>query len=111
MPLGGGQTMSFTTEYKYIGEVTEAGKTLHKIEAKATAVSLTIDNNPMVKLTKCELKPTESSETLLFDREAGEQHSSKSKTRIQGVLDLEINGMAFPGKLDLTIETESVRQP
>ncbi len=111
MPLGGGQTMTFTTDYKYIGEVQEGGKKLDKIEAKVTAVSLTIANNPMVKLTKCELKPTESTETLLFDREAGEQYSSKSKTRIQGVVDLEINGMAFPGKLDLTIEIEAVRQP
>lgn len=111
MPLGGGQTMTFTTDYKYIGEVQEGGKKLDKIEAKVTAVSLTIANNPMVKLTKCEVKPTESSETMLFDREAGEWQSSKSKVRIQGVLDLEVNGMAFPGKLDLTIETESVRQP
>ncbi len=111
LPLGAGQSMAFTTDYKYIGEVQEGGKKLDKIEAKVTAVSLTIANNPMVKLTKCEVKPTETSETMLFDREAGEWHSSKSKVRIQGVLDLEINGMAFPGKLDLTIETESVRQP
>ena len=111
MPLGGGQTMTFTTDYKYIGEVQEAGKTLHKIEAKVTAVSLTIVDNPMVKLTKCEVKPTESSETMLFDPEAGELHSTKSKVRIQGVLDLEIGGMALPGQLDLTIETEAVRQP
>ena len=111
LPLGAGQTMSLTTDFKYIGEVEVGGKKLDKIEAKTTAVSLTIENNPMVKLTKCELKPTETSSIMLFDREAGEWHSTKGKMRIQGVLDLEVNGMAFPGKLDLTFETEIVRQP
>lgn len=111
MSLGGGQTMSLTTDFKYIGEVEVGGKKLDKIEATTTKISLTIENNPMVKLTKCELKPTETSSIMLFDREAGEWQSTKGKTRVQGVLDLEVNGMAFPGKLDLTIEIEAVRQP
>ena len=113
VPLGGGQTMSLTTDYKYIGEVKEGGKTLDKIEAKTTAVSFSIaaDSKLPLKVTKSELKPTESTETKLFDRAAGQWHSTKGKIRIQGAIDFEINATPLPGKLDLTIESETVRQP
>ena len=117
LPLGGGQIMTVTTEYTYMGEVKEGGKSLEKIEAKATAVvlSVTADAKAM-KVDKSDLKPTESFETILFDRDAGQAQSTKGKVRIQGDIDLKltINGMeiAFPGsKLDLTIEVETVRQP
>ena len=113
LPLGSGQVMAMTVEYKYLGEVKEGGKTLDKIEAKTTVVSLSIAENSALplKITKSDLKPTESVETILFDREAGQVHSTKGKLRIQGDLDFTINGQALPGKLDLTIESEAVRQP
>lgn len=113
LPLGSGQVLSLTTEYKYVGEVKEGDKTFDKIEAKTTAVSFSIaaDSKLPLKVTKSELKPTESTETKLFDRAAGQWHSTKGKIRIQGALDFEINSMPFPGKLDLTIESETVRQP
>ncbi len=113
LPLGSGQVMSFTTEYKYLGEVKDGDKTLDKIEAKATSVSFTIAENSKLplKVTKSELKPTESSNTMLFDRAAGEWHFLKNKIRIQGALDFTINGQPYPGKLDLTIESETTRQP
>jgi hypothetical protein len=113
LPLGAGQVMSFTTEYKYVGEVKEGDKTLDKIEAKATSVSFAIAENSKLplKVTKSDLKPTESTETLLFDRAAGQWHSVKEKTRIQGDLDFTLNGQPLPGKLDVTIESETARQP
>lgn len=113
LPLGSGQVMSLTTEYKYAGEAKEGGKTLDKIEAKTTAVSFSIAESSSLplKVTKSDLKPTESVSTVLFDREAGQVQSSKGTLRIQGDLDFTINGQALPGKLDLTIETEVVRQP
>lgn len=113
LPLGSGQVMSLTTEYKYVGEVKEGDKTLDKIESKTTAVSFSIaaDSKLPLKVTKSDLKPTESTETRLFDRAAGQWHSTKGKLRIQGDLDFEINAMPLPGKLDLTIESETVRQP
>lgn len=113
LPLGSGQVMAMTTEYKYVGEVKEGDKTLDKIESKTTAVSFSIAENSALplKVTKSDLKPTESSETILFDRAAGQVHSTKLKIRIQGDLDFSINGQALPGKLDLTIESEAVRQP
>ncbi len=115
LPLGGNQTMSLTTDYKYAGEVKEGGKTFNKIEGKSTAVSLTIAENPnaqvKIRLTKSELKPVDSTSVVLFDREAGQVHSQKGKLRVVGDLELEVNGTAYPGKLDLTIESETVRQP
>ena len=113
LPLGSGQVMAMTTEYKYLGEVKEGDKTFDKIESKTTAVSFSIAENSALplKVTKSDLKPTESAETILFDRAAGQVHSTKLKIRIQGDLDFSINGQALPGKLDLTIESEAVRQP
>ena len=113
LPLGSGQMMAMTTEYKYLGEVKEGGKTFDKIEAKTTAVAFSIAENSKLplKVTKSELKPTESSETMLFDREAGQFQSTKGKLRIEGDIDFTINGQNYPGKLDLTIESEAVRQP
>lgn len=115
LPLGGGQTMSLTTDYKYVGEAKEGDKTFNKIESKTTAVSLAIAENPnaqvKIRLTKSDLKPVDSTGTLLFDREAGQVHSLKGKLRVVGDLELEVNGTSYPGKLDLTIESETVRQP
>lgn len=113
LPLGSGQVMSMTAEYKYVGEVKEGDKTFDKIEAKTTTVSFSIAENSSLplKVSKSDLKPTESSETILFDRAAGQVQSTKGKIRIQGDLDFTINGQALPGKLDLTIESETVRQP
>ncbi|MBM3969011.1 MAG: hypothetical protein FJ302_03970 [Planctomycetes bacterium] len=113
LPLGSGQVMAMTVEYKYLGEVKEGGKTFDKIQAKTTTVSFSIAENSALplKVTKSDLKPTESAETILFDRAAGQVHSTKGKLRVQGDLNFTINGQALPGKLDLTIESEAVRQP
>lgn len=113
LQLGSGQVMAVTTEYKYLGEVKENGKTLHKIESKPTSVEFSIaaDSKLPLKVTKSELKPTDSVATTLFDQDAGQMHSTKGKLHVVGVLDLEINGTPLPGKLDLTIESETKRQP
>lgn len=113
LPLGGGQIMSMTIEYKYVGETKDGNKTLEKIEAKTTAVTFSIAESSKLplKVTKSDLKPTESNETMLFDRDAGHWHSIKGKLRIQGDLDFTFNGQPLPGKLDLTIEAEAVKQP
>ena len=73
-------------------------------ELKDTDVIKLIEKEGTLKVTKSELKPTESTESKLWDRAAGQWHSSKGKIRIQGTLDFEINSMPFPGKLDLTIK-------
>lgn len=113
LPLGSGQVMSMVLEYKYVGEVKEKDKTFDKVEVKATAVSFSIaaDSKLPLKVLKSDLKPTESTDTRLFDRAAGQWHSIKGKIRIQGDLEFDANGMKLPAKLDLTMESETLRQP
>ena len=105
--------MSFTTEYTYVGEVKDADKTFDKIDAKVTSVSFSLAENSKLplKVTKSDLKPTESTLVLLFDRTAGQIHTDKGKIRIQGDLEFSVNGQPLPGKLDLTIENDTTRQP
>lgn len=111
--LGSGQIMSMTTEYKYVGEVKEGDKTYDKIEAKTTSTTFSITEGSKLplKVTKSDLKPTESSSTLLFDRAVGQFQSNKGKLRIQGNLEFSINGQNLPAKLDLTFENDTTRQP
>ncbi len=109
--LGGGQLMKFSSEYKYVGEVKEGDKTLHKIESKTLSVVYTREDNPNVRVSKSELSPKESGGVILFDAQAGQVRSMKSKVQIVGNFELSAGGMALPGKLDLTLESETVRQP
>ena len=108
--LGSGQVMSFRTKYEYKGTIEQDGRTLDKIEGKAFEVSLAINGNPMLQLTKSDLKIKESASTILFDREKGHVVSRVSKVRIDGPLTLTINGMELPGKVDLTMQDKGTRQ-
>ena len=108
--LGSGQVMSFRTKYEYKGTIEQDGRKLDKIEGKAFEVSLVINGNPMLQLTKSDLKIKESASTILFDREKGHVVSRVSKVRIDGPLTLTINGMELPGKVDLTMQDKGTRQ-
>jgi len=111
MALGGGQSMKFSTEYKYAGEVKEGEKTLHKIETKTLSVTYTLENNPNARVSKSDLSPKDSGSVILFDANAGQMRSLKGKVQIIGDFELAAGGMTLPGKLDLTIESELVVQP
>ncbi len=108
--LGGGQLMSFRTTYEYLGTVEQDGAKLDKIEGKAFEVSFAIVGNPMLQVTKSDLKIKESATTHLFDRERGHLVSKNAKVRIDGPITLVIGGMELEGKVDLTIEEKSTRQ-
>ena len=108
--LGSGQVMSFRTKYEYKGTVEQDGRKLDKIEGKAFEVGFAINGNPMLQLTKSDLKIKESISTILFDRERGHVVSRASKVRIDGPLTLTINGTELPGKVDLTMEEKGARQ-
>lgn len=108
--LGGGQLMSFRFMYEYLGTVEQDGATLDKIEGKAFEVSFAIVGNPMLQVTKSDLKIKESATTHLFDRERGHVVSKNAKVRIDGPITLVIGGMELGGKLDLTMEEKSTRQ-
>ncbi len=108
--LGGGQLMSFRTTYEYLGTVEQDGAKLDKIEGKAFEVSFAIVGNPMLQVTKSDLKIKESATTHLFDRERGHLVSKNAKVRIDGPITLVIGGMELEGKVDLTMEEKSTRQ-
>ena len=108
--LGSGQVMSFRTKYEYQGTVEQDGETLDKITGKAFDVNFAINGNPMLKVTKSELKVINSESTYLFNREKGYAASQSSKIQIAGPLTLVINGTTLPGKVDLTMEEKNTRQ-
>jgi hypothetical protein len=108
--LGAGQTLSFRTKYEYGGTIEKDGMNLDKITGKSFEVSFAINGNPMLQVTKSDLKIMSSESTYLFDRTKGNVVSHTSKTQIVGPLTLVINGMELPGKLDLTVEESSTRQ-
>ena len=102
--LGAGQSLSFRAKYEYGGTIEKDGITLDKITGKYFDVSLAINGNPMLQVTKSDLQVANSESTHLFDRARGCVVSHSSKTQLVGPLTLVINGMELPGKLDLTIE-------
>lgn len=108
--LGGGQTMGFRIKYTYEGTVEQDGKKFEKITGKVFEVSYSVEANAQVGVSKSDLKPTESSETILFDRETGQVQQKTNKLRIQGPLTLVIGGAELDGKVDLTFEETTKRQ-
>src|SRR5207253_697048 len=71
--IGGGQTLTFQTRYKYDGTIERNGKTLDRISSVSTEVSYAMDQNAQspLKITGSELKITSSDGLILFDRERG----------------------------------------
>lgn len=108
--LGSGQVLSLRTKYEYAGTIEKDGKTLDKITSQALEVGLTVNDNPMLQITNCDLKVLESTGTFLVDRELGTALSKASKIRIAGPLTLVINSMELPGKVDLTMVENVTRQ-
>lgn len=111
--LGGGQMLVFQTRYEYLGTEEQGGKTLDKISTKATDVSYSLDPNAKspFQLKESAMKIDSSDGTLLFDREKGAIVQAISKTAVLGTLTLTINGMDFPGKLDLKLDEKTTLQP
>lgn len=109
--LGAGQTMTTTSQYTYEGEVEKNGRKLDKISTKVTAVEFAIENNPMgITVKSSDLKPGESKGEILYDRALGQAIETTSTLQIKGEMTLVINGMELPSKLDLKIESGTVRK-
>ena len=111
--IGAGQTLTFETRFEYQGTVEKAGKKLHKIAVTAQSVTYVQDDIPQaqLKVLQSNLKVETSKGTILFDNEKGQTVENTSVTRIVGDMTFSINGMDFPGKLDLTMESHSALQP
>jgi len=112
--VGSGQTLTFQKKYEYVGTEKKGGKTLDKISSKTTKVEFKQDPaaDAQLKLKKSDVKIESSDETILFDREEGQVVSATAKIRIKGDdMTFSVNGTDLAGALDLTIETNTERQP
>jgi hypothetical protein len=107
--LEGGQTMTMTTRYTYLGETEKNGRKLDKIETKVLSVDygLAADSSLPLMLKSSDLKTSDSKGELLFDREAGEIVYSSSTLHITGDILFAANNVDLPAKLDLKIESSS----
>jgi hypothetical protein len=111
--IGGGQTFTYDTTYEYKGTIERDGKTLDKIDKKATAVKYTQDAAAATQ-AKAEdkgLKIESSEGTILLDRATGTIVDSKDKTRIVGKMTLTVMGQELDTDLDLTWEESTVVNP
>ena len=111
----GGQSMTFTTQYKYVGPIEKEGLAYEKIEMTTTDVSYNAqadDASPLV-VSDSDLKVIASIGELLFDPQRKQVASLTDTTHIQGDLTFKVtaNDKELPGKLDLTIKTEQILLP
>ena len=89
--------------YKFVGMEKVKGRSVAKI---TYTYDLTFKLDLAMGGAKVtgELSMEKSSGTILFDRKTGRVVSDNEKLHVIGTMTLDINGMEFPAKLDLTIE-------
>jgi hypothetical protein len=104
--LGGGQIMTFDTQYEYQGVIEKDGKSLDKVSILFTGVKYTMDpNGPSpLKVVTSDLKVQSSFGHYLLDREKGVIVERTTNTQVAGPMTFEINGMQLGGKVDLSLE-------
>lgn len=109
--LGAGQIFTVATKYTYDGEVEKGGRKLDKITHQIKSVEFTLEDSPLpFTLKSSELKPSDSKGEILFDRASGMIVESKSALNVKGDLVFVINGTELPSKLELKMETSTVRK-
>lgn len=108
--LGQGQVFTFDMYYEYQGSVEKDGRTLDKISLYAGSVKYTQldDPNAQFKVVNSDLKVDSSMGTLYFDREKGEVIEVTQNIKISGPMTFNINNMELPGKVDLTLDSQTV---
>jgi hypothetical protein len=108
--IGGGQKLSFRSNYEYAGTIEKDGVKLEKIIGKTFEVNYSVTDNPSLQVTKSDLKVIKSDITILFDLALGAIVSNSSSTQMGGPITLVISNVEYPGKVDLTIEEIVNRQ-
>jgi hypothetical protein len=111
--IGGGQSFIYETTYEYKGTVERDGKTLDKIDKKATAVKYSQDPAAaaQAKVDDKGLKIDSSAGTILLDRATGTIVESTDKTHILGKMTITVMGQELDTDLDLTWEESTVMKP
>lgn len=109
--LDQGQVMKFKRKYTYEGETFQSTvnstRKVEKITAVDQAVEYSVREGGAFKVTKSDLKVTESQHTILFDPALGRPIEVSSKVRMTGPIGISANGIDLNGDLDLTLETKS----
>jgi hypothetical protein len=111
--LGQGQVMTFKRKFTYEGETfkstVNSTRKLEKITAVDSAVTYSVREGGAFpgKVTKSDLKVTDSKHTMLFDPAQGRFVDESSKVQVVGPIGLSIMGVEIGGDLDLTLETKS----
>ena len=108
--IGAGQTLTYDMFYEYQGTVEKDGRTLDKISIYAANVKYAQADNPNapLKVLNSDLKIESSTGMMYFDREKGEMVEIMSNIRITGPMTFSINNQQVPGKLDLTLDSQTV---
>lgn len=112
--LDSGQSLTFTTDYKYEGTVQGPdGQQLDRVSVDTKEVSYAIDpNSPSpLRLKNSNLKVDSSDGYVLFDRERGHVREQSEKVHITGTMTFTAGGMEIPGKLDLTMKNTVKTKP
>ncbi len=107
--MGGGQSFDFEKQFTLLGSEDRDGRTFDKVGVRTVSVTFGVADNPAApaKVTESDLQIDDSEGTLWYDRQAKQFVESHEKVHITGTLTLEVNGMKFPGELDLTMEFKS----
>jgi hypothetical protein len=110
MRIGGGQTLKLETRFEYQGTTKRDAVELDRIGTTVISAAYLQDDDTRAsfKITQGDLKVETSTGSILFDRAKGQPIASNSSTHIVGDVTLMANGMEFPAKLDLTLESTSL---
>jgi len=109
MNVGAGQSLTFDTHYEYAGSVERDGRKLEKVGIFLSSVKYAQEGDGLggAKVTASDLKVTGSTGHYLLDPATGLVVERHTNTVIAGSLTLEINGMAFPATLNLTLDAQT----
>ena len=110
---GQGQYFSYTTNYKYEGQVEEAGKKYHKITCTFEKPKFDIEAGSALPITvkSSDLSMKGSSGMMLLDDQHHQISKFESKSVFKGKLVFnDPNGNEIPGELDLTVNVKLNRK-
>lgn len=109
--LSGGVTLTQERSFEYAGTVQRDGRTLERIVGTTESVRLEQGGGAagQPQITKSNLNVEAASLELLFDKNIGDTVVGTESLHITGDLTMSINGMELPGKLDLTLETKTMK--
>ena len=107
--LEAGQKIRIKRRYSYTGTVKQGPNMLHRITSRSLEAAVTQDapEGSPAKITASKLEIAKGTGEILVDLKHGVIVSDSDTTQMTGTLTIEANGMKTPGRLDLTIATQT----